>query len=411
MIDLENDSNLVLLERSLHLKQLQINRLLELTQAINYNIPTNDLYEIYKNILSWEMSIKKIMLYMVNEQNSISLVVSHGISKTLAQTDIHDELRQYKKTSNILNPTHPLLSEFDIIIPVNHKEFPIGYALLGGIADNEDVYDKVKFITTVTNITAVAVENKRLFRQKLEQERLKRDVELAEQVQRMLIPAKLPKNDQYAIDGIYLPHQRIGGDYYDFFKLDSDNIAFCIADVSGKGIAAAILMSSFQATLRSLVYQPMPPHEFIQRLNHTMVDITKGEKFITFFIGRYNLKTRELNYINAGHNPPILLQNGELSRLDKGCTIIGGLDTIDFLENGHQILEPNALLFMYTDGLTDLLNEQNNFFGDLELMKFINQNHQLDPQNFNAHLMNHLMEFKGNEDFPDDISYLTCRFY
>jgi sigma-B regulation protein RsbU (phosphoserine phosphatase) len=155
----------------------------------------------------------------------------------------------------------------------------------------------------------------------------------------------------------------------------------------------------------------MPPHEFIQRLNHTMVDITKGEKFITFFIGRYNLKTRELNYINAGHNPPILLQNGELSRLDKGCTIIGGLDTIELLENGHQILEPNALLFMYTDGLTDLLNEQNNFFGDLELMKFINQNHPLDPQNFNAHLMNHLMEFKGNEDFPDDISYLTCRFY
>jgi sigma-B regulation protein RsbU (phosphoserine phosphatase) len=411
MIDLENDSNLVLLERSLHLKQLQINRLLELTQAINYNIPTNDLYEIYKNILSWEMSIKKIMLYMVNEHNSISLVVSHGISKTLAQTDIYEELKTYPKTANIQNPTHPLLSEFDIIIPVNHKEFSIGYALLGGIADNEDVYDKVKFITTVTNITAVAVENKRLFRQKLEQERLKRDVELAEQVQRMLIPAKLPKNDQYAIDGIYLPHQRIGGDYYDFFKLDSENIAFCIADVSGKGIAAAILMSSFQATLRSLVYQPMPPHEFIQRLNHTMVDITKGEKFITFFIGRYNLKTRELNYINAGHNPPILLQNGELSRLDKGCTIIGGLDTIELLENGHQILEPNALLFMYTDGLTDLLNEQNNFFGDLELMKFINQNHPLDPQNFNAHLMNHLMEFKGNEDFPDDISYLTCRFY
>ncbi|NJK96919.1 MAG: serine/threonine-protein phosphatase [Bacteroidales bacterium] len=153
----------------------------------------------------------------------------------------------------------------------------------------------------------------------------------------------------------------VGGDYYDVIKLDEEEVGFCIADVSGKGISAALLMSNFQATFRALFTKNVPLKFLIERLNERVLSNAKGEKFITFFIGRYNNKTRELEYINAGHNPPLLylIQSEQLTFLRSGCVGLGMLDDIPYVVKGTlQITEPVKIL-CYTDGLVELLEGDN----------------------------------------------------
>ena len=399
-----------LLERDLSLKQLQINRLLEVTQAINNNLAADALFKIYRSILSWEMRIEKMALY-IKQDNFWSCTTAIGLSEEQQEIDITDELFKYTRMTNLMDNKHPIVSNFDIIIPVYHKKHAIAFALIGNLERDEEMYEKIKFITTITNIISVAIENKRLFNKQIEQERLGKELELASQVQNMLIPSELPSNDQYELDSIYLPHSRIGGDYFDYISFNEDEFAFCIADISGKGISAALLMANFQANLQSLIHRRFEKEDFIQQLNQSVLKITKGDRFLTFFCGEFNLKTRELIYVNAGHNPPLMLMDDKIIHLNEGCTILGMFEEIPTISVGHVMVPEKALIVTYTDGLTDLRNEEDVFFDTKYLGRFIMENKEASASELNTHLMIKINSFKGKRTFPDDISILTCRIF
>jgi sigma-B regulation protein RsbU (phosphoserine phosphatase) len=178
----------------------------------------------------------------------------------------------------------------------------------------------------------------------------------------MLIPEALPQGSKYELDAIYKPHLNIGGDYFDVVKYDENRIVLCMADISGKGIAAALLMANFQANLQSLILQFRDLQAFLIAINQAVFRITKGEKFITLFIGELNLKTKKLSYINAGHYPPFLKNQNKTTRLDQGCTVIGAFENIQNIEMGECSLHGEGLILTFTDGLTDLKNAKGDFF-------------------------------------------------
>ncbi len=403
-------SNLELLERELSLKQLQINRLLEVTQAINNNLAADALFKIYRSILGWEMKIDKMALFIRDEEEWMC-TTGIGFDKSQPLDFIGYELLKYDRMTNLLDSKHPIIGQFDIIIPVYHKKQAIAFALIGNLDSDDDMYEKIRFITTITNIVAVAIENKRLFKKQLEQQSIKKEMQLAKQMQNLLIPNELPHNEYYELDGIYMPHSSVGGDYFDFIKFNEDEFAFCIADVSGKGVAAALLMANFQANLQSLIVQRLEAEDFLQRLNKSVLTITKGDKFLTFFYGEYNLKTKQLKYVNAGHNPPVLVTKNKAYLLDKGCTILGILSKIPFVEIGELTLEEEALIITYTDGLTDLKNEHDQYFDTDFLSDFALKYASSKAAEFNNRLLNHIRQFKGKMTFPDDISVLTCKIF
>jgi sigma-B regulation protein RsbU (phosphoserine phosphatase) len=403
-------SNLELLERDLSLKQLQINRLLEVTQAINNNLSSSALFKIYRSILGWEMKIDKMALFIRDEEDW-TCATGIGFDELQPLDFIGYELLRYDRMTNLLDSKHPIISGFDIIIPVYHKKQAIAFALIGNLDSDEDMYEKIRFITTITNIVAVAIENKRLFKKQLEQQSIKKEMQLAKQMQNLLIPLELPHNEFYELDGIYMPHSSVGGDYFDFIKFNEEEFAFCIADVSGKGVAAALLMANFQANLQSLIVQRLKAEDFLQRLNESVLKITKGDKFLTFFYGEYNIKTRELSYVNAGHNPPVMITKGKAILLDKGCTILGILEQIPSIEVGRLILEEEALIITYTDGLTDLKNEEEQYFDTDFLSEFALEFKDSLAAEFNNRLLNHIRQFKGKMTFPDDVSVLTCKIF
>ncbi|MBC8046609.1 MAG: PP2C family protein-serine/threonine phosphatase [Fimbriimonadaceae bacterium] len=235
---------------------------------------------------------------------------------------------------------------------------------------------------------------------------------MAAQMQNMLIPDKLPKNKEVEMAAIYLPHQNIGGDYYDYLQLSEDEFFFCIADISGKGIPAALLMANFQAQLRELVKKNHPTiDDLFQELNRGVLISTRGEKFITLFLGKYNRKTRILKYVNAGHNPPILVTSQGSKLLDKGSTILGMFENLPSVKLGQIPIVEDTTIMSYTDGLTDLENDKEQAFSMETLVNFMKTNYKEDVEHINRKLLTEIIRFKEKRNFTDDITVLTVKIF
>jgi sigma-B regulation protein RsbU (phosphoserine phosphatase) len=219
----------------------------------------------------------------------------------------------------------------------------------------------------------------------------------------------LPNNEKIEAAAYYKPHKNIGGDYYDFVNISENEVAFCISDISGKGIPAALLMANFQANLRTLITRKYPLPQFIDILNTKVLEITKGEKFITLFIATYNYQTRILTYVNAGHNPCILFSNGNVELLDLGCTILGMFETLPYVNFGEVKLEPGSMIVLYTDGLSEAANNEGKLFEVEGLVAYLQENHALELTDFNTKLLDHVIAYKQDTDFDDDITLLTLR--
>lgn len=399
------------LEQKLNLKQLQINRLLNITQAINENVPVEGLFKMYTSFLNWEMGVDKLLLFIRRDEQWV-IASESGISKTLKQRDITHLFGDYERVGNIEKGVDPLLDLFDIVIPVKHKEQDIAFVFIGGLEEDDEMYNKVQFITTITNIIAVAIENKRLFKRQLEQSRMKREMELAREMQLHLVPNQLPADQCYELASIYQPMLGVGGDYFDYIELSDAEFAFCVGDISGKGVAAALLMANFQASLHSLIRIESDTPAFIQALNSAIFKVTQGDRFITFFLAKFNKKTRMLTYVNAGHNPPYMFINGELIKLDQGCTFLGSFEKIPGeIEVGEVHIPGKAMALLYTDGLSDLRNENDVFLTDEFIEDLVTNHHKLPADVFNELLQQRIEKFRGEAAYPDDLTVLTAKFF
>ncbi len=226
------------------------------------------------------------------------------------------------------------------------------------------------------------------------------------------MPSRLPSGSKYQLSSIYKPHFAVGGDYYDVIEFPEENLAFCIADITGKGVSAALLMANFQANLRTLVTRCETLEEIVREMNTAVYRVTQGDRFITLFLAKYDASSRTLHYVNAGHTPPLLLSNGEVTRLKNGCTVLGWMPELPFLEIGGVCLTGESVLFSYTDGLTDIQNRAGEEYGEENLLKFLLKNaHECNAKELNTRLFAAIETFRERQAYPDDITVLTCKFF
>lgn len=407
-------SRLSKLEPLFTLKQQQINSLLEITEAVNNNWPIHALVRVYESILIAQLGIQKIALLIKGDNDKWICLSYTGNDSGFLQLNFNDFTMPFLELTTVGAVNSYELPEFEFVIPVAHKKTPIGMAFVGDFRSGEELdtkEEKLKFTQTITNIILVANENKRLFKSQLDKAILEKELKLAADMQNMLVPSTMMNNEVIETAAFYKPHKDIGGDYYDFIKLTEDEFVFCISDISGKGVPAALLMANFQANLRAIVARNYSLDTVVDLLNRKVGEITKGEKFITLFIAKYNVKTRLLQYVNAGHNPSILHSNGEVQLLDKGCTILGMFDVLPFINIGEVKIPKGGLLINYTDGLTEASNENGELFEVEGLLTYIDKNHLAPLAIFNNNLVEHINTFKGSDDFDDDLTLLTVRFH
>ena len=391
----------------------QLYALLQVTRAINNNTAAKELFSIYQYILESQLGFSKIAYCSFDEiwRWPICFNSEYDTSKLNPEVDLKGfhELTVVEE-----DESNPHLASFDVIIPVEHKGKALSYLLIGGLdrsSVREERKSDLEFVQTISNVIAVAIENKRLFKDNVQQEMYKRELEMAREVQSMFIPSSLPLDEHFDFAAFYRPIRQIGGDYYDFIRLNDEEVIFCMADVSGKGIAAALLMANFQAYLHARVSSTSDLRTIVTDLNDRVVQSAKGEKFVTFFIAKYNTSTRILSYINAGHNPPVLLSNGETSILNCGTTGLGMLEKLYRLDSGQLQIHPDAMLLCYTDGLVEQENEGGQDFGIEQLETLLKEHQNLSPSGFNEMLINLFTTYKGDQPYLDDIALLTCRFF
>lgn len=407
----ENDEQIDLIELLLK-RQAELNALLEVTRAINSNVSSETLVEMLEMIMKNNLKINKYRLMLQNLEEFYCVSNYGGELESFEDIQhISKELIELKIPIPIVEHPDPLLNQYEFFIPVYHKNEPLAYALIGDFENGEKLIDnKVDYIQTLINVIIVAFENKKLFKERLHRERLQREVELASQVQNMLIPQKFPENPSLEVDSVYLPHQSIGGDFFDFIELNENKFLWCVADVSGKGISAALIMANFQASLRALVSLNMSLKDLITRLNQVVFNNTKGERFITLFLGIYNREEQTVNYINAGHNPSLLIQNNEVSLLKMGTTMIGVFDELPFVNEGNIKVEKNDMIFNYTDGIIEFDGEEGKSLSEEDLIKFLAQHKDQSLHEIHHKLIAKIEDLRDRREASDDITALSLRF-
>jgi phosphoserine phosphatase RsbU/P len=400
------------LKKQIEKKELELNALLEITQAINSNVPEESLYKIFNFTLRSNLNISKLGLFAFDELWGCK--VHFGTKKNFSKIKLDSRFEMIKRIHKLSEFDGECdFHEFDMVIPVAHKAKTLALVFIGGIdhlATEHDREEMIKFIQALSNIIVVAIENKKLARKELQQEAYRKEIEIASDVQRFLFPDVLPNTERLKVEASYLPHDKIGGDYYDYIPINKTQFLICVADVSGKGVAAALMMSNFQASLRTLLRQTPNLTEIVEALNYQVMESTKGERFITFFGAIYDINLRTMVYVNAGHNPPLLYQKRKgLRFLEDGSTVLGAMHPLPFINEGFVTDLEEFFLFCYTDGLTETINEAGQEFGVEKLKEYVEQNHYKDLSTIHQDIIVMLDGFKGTNGYRDDITMLTCR--
>lgn len=393
--------------------RIKLHVLLRITQAINNNIPADELFRIFEFVLEQQLGIERFA-FCSHGSDGWSWAAQKGIKAEQLQKVIPEKmLVPYSEISIIQHSILSDISGFEIVIPVFHKRKPLAFILLGKSAKRMASATRmrhVEFIQTISNIIAVAIENKRLAKEAVQQELFRKELQMASVVQNMLMPSNLPSDTDLQMASRYHPQKQIGGDYFDFIRISDDEGVFCMADVSGKGISAALMMANFQGYLHSVMAMKINLTDAIELLNQRVIESAKGDRFITMFLARYHFNSRDLHYVNAGHNPPVLFCGNKVKYLNEGCVGLGMLDKIPQIHVGFERIKPNALLTCYTDGMVEQENDEGKEFGVERIAEILSAHHRLSPDSINTLLFKSIENYKNSQPFSDDIALLTCRF-
>ena len=391
------------------IKTLELDTLLDITNAINRQQDEDSLLKIFLFTLVANFKINKLAVYS-REVGGWKPVLLHGLPT--GHNIPQPILMQIGKNHGIISVKKRLpdtvSTDFDVMIPVGRESRNVAIVLLGGLnrLSEQESSESLKFIQTIANILTVAIQNIRLNHRRLEQQAIKKEIELAKKLQSQLFPSFLPKDEKLHISSTYLPQLMVGGDYYDYIPLNENEFLLCIADVSGKGVPAAFIMSNLQSALRILSKQNLSLTDIVSGLNELVFENAKGEKFITFFIAKYNLQTYTIEYINCGHNDPVIFfPDGNYQNMHEGTLMLGAFEKLPFISSGTVHNVKGTYLFAYTDGLTESFDRDNADNG-LKIAVDIICEHLVDFQNIHRLLLDRM----DTSLIPiDDITMLSCR--
>ncbi len=404
------------LQERIKQREFKLKALLDLTNAINNNLSTEDLLLQFREIVENQLLIRRLVLFSKIE-SVWECSIQYGVERDFSNLDVVKEFGKIRDITLVQANIEPAFAGFDLIIPVFHKERPLSYFLIGDIDDEEirvsPIIKHMRFVQTLTNIIGVAIENKSLFKKSLEQERVNTELALAAEMQALMVGSGTKDFQHFEVATFYKPHQQVGGDFCDFIEFNEDEAFFCVADVSGKGVSAAFLMANVQAHLRALIEHTNWTLESIaHELNKKVIDLVKGDRFVTLFLGYFYRPTRTLSYLNAGHNPPVLWDKGETHLLEDGCVGIGMLSDLPFVHVGKMKLGQDAIVVCYTDGVIEIENEHEEEYGPEKLANLLLEKSPScqHVSEMIDHIITAVDKHRGDNPYFDDTALLCCRF-
>jgi sigma-B regulation protein RsbU (phosphoserine phosphatase) len=258
-----------------------------------------------------------------------------------------------------------------------------------------------------------------LVKERVQKERLERELEIAKEVQERLFPNRIPQMERMDVAGICLPARTVSGDYYDFLPLGAHQLGMALGDICGKGISAALLMANLQATLRSNVMNlwkdtrlngEKTVAKIVERLNSQIYNFTAANKFATFFYALYDDQLQTLTYCNAGHNPPLYFNGGKVQRLSAGGTVVGIFADSKYDQETLQV-KGGDLFVAYTDGIVESVNEYGEEYGEKRLIQLVQENRHLNANAIKELVVDQVLSWTFAEERDDDMTLIIAKIH
>ncbi|MBN2185227.1 MAG: SpoIIE family protein phosphatase [Candidatus Krumholzibacteriota bacterium] len=381
--------------------------------------------------------VQKCIKHLGSEQGTITL-----LKKSTEKNEFHTIVRQADKSRNFL-PFHldtqltgwmivnqkPILSNDlendDRFKLLSNEENPIRTLLSvpllskGTIIGSLNVFNKrndmgfteadKRLLSIIATQSAQVIENSRLQEEEKALAHMREEMKTAFKIQTRLLPKKMPALKGYEVAGKSIPAKDVGGDYFDFIRVDDNRTAACLGDVSGKGMPAALLMSNLQATFRGQDLASTPPCEIMSRSNDLLFRSTEPDKFATFFFGILDTEKHKLNYCNAGHNYPFLIRkNGCSQRLELSGLLLGALEGSKYSDAAVN-LEPGNLLLVFSDGISEARNSAEAEFGEDILPDLILKHIDETAMEIIDHIMDAAISFTEGSSQRDDMTLVIIK--
>jgi sigma-B regulation protein RsbU (phosphoserine phosphatase) len=367
---------------------IRINELQGVNRELDSRIQRlNVLFELSKEfgLFSESTKVAKLLIFSVIGQFMVSryavLTVENDIVQILESKFEEEELRKclnhcdFNKIENSitgsdLNEDQSALVQLGVslIVPMQIQGRTKGLILLGERINNQPFADSdIEFIYSVGSLAIISLENKRLFTEELAKQKMEEELDIAREIQQNLLPSVIPEYENFEIAAVNMSSKQVGGDYYDIIPLNSNKFCVAIADVSGKGAPASLMMANIQAFLQVICRQDVDIVESTGLMNDLIYANTTDGRFITFFWAVICNDTKEFRYVNAGHNPPLLIRNGKITKLKKGGIILGVVETTTPYLSESLNLQSDDVLVLFTDGISEALNQREEEFSDEKL--------------------------------------------
>ena len=277
------------------------------------------------------------------------------------------------------------------------------------LSDNRFTEDHLKVLTTLASVAAIRVENARLTEEQMERERLEREQQVASEIQQRFLPAAAPQVDGYELQGISFPCYEIGGDYYDFIEREDGKLVVALGDVSGKGTAAALLMSSLHAAVHAQAETHESIVKTISAVNKYLVESIPPNRFVTLFYAELDPRKGSLEFLNAGHNPPLIVHaGGTMEQLAAGGLPLGIMADAEFRE-GRTHLRPGDVLVIYSDGVSEAVNPSGEEFGPTRLYEVVSRNLDASAGGIRDRIESALTKFCQGTPAADDITLVIVK--
>ncbi len=408
----------LLSENSKAIGQLQF--LVEASQVLNSTLDLAQLLNLILNMACRETRAERGSVFLVDrDRREIWTILAHGLEEQEIRLafgrGVAGHVAESGQTLNVADAYS--CSYFDrsfdekfnfrtrslLCTPIrNRTGDTVGILQLLNKAEGVFTQKDEEFLNALSVHMSLALENARLHRELLEKQRLERDIQIAREIQRSLLPDAPPIVPGYDIAVMNEPCFEVSGDYYDFLTLGPHTLLFVIADVEGKGVGSAMVMSNLQATLRALVMHLHSLEVIALSLNEMILADTRSEKFLSAFLGLIDTRRKGLHYINAGHVPPILVRSdGSVVKLTEGGMVIGLFNAVEFNRASVRLL-PGDVIVCCTDGITEAANTADEEFGLDRLADLVRENRQLTAQELAALIFRLVGEFGRGGPHIDD---------
>ena len=330
-------------------------------------------------------------------------VLTEG-SSVLTSDAMHDP-RFQAQHSVVLSQIRSVMA-----VPLASNEEIFGMVYVDNPFDNRFREEDLKVLTTIASVASIKIEHERLLDERLEKRRMEEELKVASEIQLRLQPVAPPRLDGWDMTGVSFPCREIGGDYYDFIHRKRDSrLIVAVGDVSGKGTGAALLMSSLHAAVRAQSQTGLPIGQVMGEINQYIFENSPPNKFLTLFYGELDPQTGTLTYSNGGHNAPMLVRNsGEVERLDKGGLPIGMMQGVAYQE-GSVEFQPGDALVIYSDGITESINEREEEFDEERLIEVVKKNLSRSASGIRDRIDEALSRFVGTTAPVDDMTLMIIK--